>query len=56
MSSAATSSSSAATTAAAPPAMSSDRLREHLLSNPLKFELKTGNAKWQCTLLHRNEL
>ncbi|KAJ9143241.1 hypothetical protein NKR19_g6898 [Coniochaeta hoffmannii] len=56
MSSAATPSSSAAASPAASPAVSSDRLRAHLESNPLKFHLKTGNSKWQCTLIHKNQL
>jgi hypothetical protein len=59
MSSEATASSSAATTpssAAISPAESSDRLRAHLQTKPLKFHLKAGNAKWQCTLIHRNQL
>jgi hypothetical protein len=53
MSSAATTPSTAA---AVSPVVSSDKLRNHLESNPLKFHVKAGNAKWQCTLIHRNQL
>ncbi|KAB5540418.1 hypothetical protein GE09DRAFT_255653 [Coniochaeta sp. 2T2.1] len=40
--------------AASSPALDSDRLRGYLEANPLKFHVKAGNAKWQCTLMHRN--
>lgn len=46
-----TSSSSAAVAA---PSVDGDRIGTHLESNPLKFHVKTGNAKWACTLMHRN--
>ncbi|OIW32518.1 hypothetical protein CONLIGDRAFT_630199 [Coniochaeta ligniaria NRRL 30616] len=51
MPSTATPSSSAAAPA---PALGSDRLRSHLETNPVKFHVKAGNAKWACTLMHRN--
>ncbi|KAH8912871.1 hypothetical protein BR93DRAFT_964008 [Coniochaeta sp. PMI_546] len=40
--------------AAVAPAQGSDRLRTHLETNPVKFHVKAGNAKWACTLMHRN--
>lgn len=53
----AASSSSGAAAAKAPVYDShGEQLRSHLQARPLKFHLKAGNAKWACTLIHKNEL
>ncbi|KAH8880642.1 hypothetical protein GQ53DRAFT_532357 [Thozetella sp. PMI_491] len=51
--SSATTSGSSSPIVSAPSAVDEARLRSAIESG-VKFQIKTGNSKWQCTILDRN--